>query len=89
MLFVWLYRFFLSVLNAIIILQPETVIRWHYENSELIGVRSPAGAAAVHDHSSCYVLVIFRHERRRLVCIGVTSNATAEWNAGQVTDAFP
>ncbi len=36
-----------------------------------------------------YGLVILRHARRRLVKIGVTNNPTAEWIAGQVTDAFP
>jgi transposase InsO family protein len=36
-----------------------------------------------------YGLVILRHARRRLVTIKVTSNPTAEWIAGQVTDAFP
>jgi transposase InsO family protein len=36
-----------------------------------------------------YGLVILRHARRRLVRIGVTSNPTAEWIAGQVTDASP
>jgi hypothetical protein len=36
-----------------------------------------------------YGLVILRHARRRLVSISVTSNPTAEWIAGQVTDAFP
>jgi len=35
-----------------------------------------------------YGLVILRHARRRLVSIRVTSNPTAEWIAGQVTDAF-
>ncbi|HTW86806.1 MAG TPA: hypothetical protein VMD75_02260, partial [Candidatus Binataceae bacterium] len=35
-----------------------------------------------------YGLVILRHARRRLVSISVTSNPTAEWIAGQVTDAF-
>jgi hypothetical protein len=34
-------------------------------------------------------LVILRHARRRIVTISVTSNPTAEWIAGQVTDAFP
>ena len=34
-------------------------------------------------------LVILRHARRRLVRIAVTSNPTAEWIAGQVTEAFP
>src|SRR5579864_9542886 len=36
-----------------------------------------------------YGLVILRHARRRLVTVSVTSNPTAEWIAGQVTDAFP
>jgi transposase InsO family protein len=36
-----------------------------------------------------YGLVILRHARRRLVTISVISNPTAEWIAGQVTDAFP
>ena len=36
-----------------------------------------------------YGLVILRHSRRRLARIGVTSNPTAEWIAGQVTEAFP
>ena len=35
-----------------------------------------------------YGLVILRHARRRLVTIGVTTNPTAEWIAGQVTEAF-
>ena len=29
LIFVWLYRFFPSILNAIIVVKPETVIRWH------------------------------------------------------------
>jgi hypothetical protein len=36
-----------------------------------------------------YGLVILRHARRRLVTINVTSNPTAAWLAGQVSDAFP
>jgi len=36
-----------------------------------------------------YGLVILSHARRRLVSIRVTNNPTAEWIAGQVTDAFP
>jgi transposase InsO family protein len=36
-----------------------------------------------------YGLVILRHARRRLVTISVTSNPTAQWIAGQVTEAFP
>jgi putative transposase len=29
LLFVWLYRLFPSVLNAVAIVQPDTIIRWH------------------------------------------------------------
>ena len=29
LLFVWLYRLYPSLLDAIIIVQPETVLRWH------------------------------------------------------------
>src|ERR1019366_5477757 len=36
-----------------------------------------------------YGLVILRHARRRLVSVNVTNNPTAEWIAGQLTDAFP
>jgi transposase InsO family protein len=36
-----------------------------------------------------YSLVILRHARRQLVWIAITSNPTAEWIAGQVTEAFP
>ena len=36
-----------------------------------------------------YGLVILHHARRRLARIAVTTNPTAEWIAGQVTEAFP
>jgi transposase InsO family protein len=36
-----------------------------------------------------FVLVILRHQRWRLICLSVTTNPTAEWIAGQITDAFP
>ena len=39
LLFVWLYRWFPSVLSAIAILRPETIIRWHRE-----GFQSRTGA---------------------------------------------
>jgi Integrase core domain len=56
----------------------------------------PAGIASVDlfvvhtiSFKLLYGLVILRHARRRLVRIAVTSNPTAEWIAGQVTEAFP
>jgi len=35
------------------------------------------------------VLVILRHERRRLILLSVTDHPTAEWFAQQITEAFP
>src|SRR4029453_2605422 len=35
LLFVWLYRLFPSVLNAIAVVQPETIIRWHRKGFRL------------------------------------------------------
>jgi len=166
-LFVWLYRFFPSVLNAITVVKPETVIRWHRRglraywrwksrrlgghpridreirdlirrmskenplwnapriHGELLmlgievaestvarymarrhGPPSQGWKTFLHNHAAgiasidlfvvrtisfklLYGLVILHHARRRLVTISVTSNPTAEWVAGQVTDAFP
>ena len=167
LIFVWLYRFFPSILNAIIVVKPETVIRWHRrgfraywrwksrwrggrpkidrEIRELIrrmnkenplwgaprirgellmlglelaqssvarymtrrqGPPSQGWKTFLRNHAAgiasidlfvvrtisfklLYGLVILRHARRRLVSIGVTNNPTADWIAGQVTDAFP
>jgi transposase InsO family protein len=36
-----------------------------------------------------FVLVILRHERRRLLSLGVTDHPNAEWIARQITEAFP
>ena len=36
-----------------------------------------------------YGLVIVGHLRRKLIRVSVTTNPTAEWIAGQVTEAFP
>jgi transposase InsO family protein len=167
LLFVWLYRLFPSVLNAITIVQPETIIRWHQagfrlywrwksrsrggrpriplEIRRLVREMSLAnrlwGAPRIHgellklgidvaqstvakymarggrgrsqtwktflrNHAAgiaamdflivptvgfklLFVLVILRHQRRRLISLTVTTNPTAEWIARQITDAFP
>ena len=60
-------------------------------------LRNHAGAIAALDlfvvrtisFKLLYGLVILRHTRRRLVSVCVTSNPSAAWLAGQVTDAFP
>jgi transposase InsO family protein len=36
-----------------------------------------------------FVLVILRHQRRRLISCSVTAHPTAEWIACQITDSFP
>ena len=36
-----------------------------------------------------FVLIILRHERRRLISLSVTDHPTADWIARQLTDAFP
>jgi hypothetical protein len=167
LLLVCLYRLYPSLLDAIIIVQPETVIRWHRRgfraywrwkschiggrpriDSEIralirrmsrenplwgaprihgellmLGIevaestvgrymirrrRSPSQGwktflrnhAAGHRFAGSvrrthvsfkllYGLVILRHARGRPVAISVITNPTAEWTAGQVTDAFP
>ena len=167
LLMVSLYRLYPSLLDAITIVQPETVIRWHrrgfraywHWKSRQVGGRpridseiralirrmsreNPLwGAPRIHgellmlgievaestvsrymvrrrrppsqgwktflrNHAAgiasldlfvvraisfklLYGLVILRHARRRLVTISVTADPTAEWIAGQVTDAFP
>ncbi|MGO8918498.1 MAG: hypothetical protein ACLQJR_21570 [Stellaceae bacterium] len=35
LIFVWLYRLRPSVLSAVVIVQPETVVRWHREGFRL------------------------------------------------------
>ncbi|MDP1964088.1 MAG: integrase core domain-containing protein [Reyranella sp.] len=167
LLFVWLYRLFPSVLSAVAIIQPETIIRWHrsgfrlywrwksrsrggrpkvpLEIRRLIREISLAnrlwGAPRIHgellkfgievaqstvakymasggrgrsqswktfldNHAAgiaamdflivptvgfklLFVLVILRHQRRRLISLTVTTNPTAEWIARQITEAFP
>ncbi len=167
LLFVWLYRLFPSVLNAVTIVQPETVIRWHRTGFRLywrwrsrtrggrpripeeirrliremslanrlwgaprihgellkLGIEVAQSTVAkymarsgrgrpqtwktfLHNHVAgigamdflivptvgfrlLFVLVILRHERRRLISLSVTAHPTAEWIARQITDAFP
>jgi hypothetical protein len=159
LVFVWLYRLFPSVLNAIVIVQPETIVRWHRAgfrhywrwksrarggrpkvpmeiqrliremslanrlwgapriHGELLKLgievaqstvakymarsgrgRSQTWKTFLHNHAAgigamdflivptvgfrlLFVLVILRHERRRLISLNVTAHPTAEWIA--------
>jgi transposase InsO family protein len=167
LLFLWLYRLFPSALNAVAIVQPETIIRWHRAGFRLywrwksrsrggrpkvpieirrliremslanrlwgaprihgellkLGIAVAQSTVAkymaksgrggsqtwktfLHNHAAgvgamdflivptvsfrlLFVLVILRHERRRLMSLSVTAHPTAEWIARQITDAFP
>ena len=42
LLFVWLYRLCPGVLETMVIVRPETVLRWHRDASEPIGAGSRA-----------------------------------------------
>ena len=167
LLFVWLYRLVPSLLNAAVVVQPDTIVRWHragFRSYWRRKSRSPGGRPKVpaevrslirrmsvenplwgaprihgellklgvevaqstvakymarrrpgsgqtwktflHNHVAgigamdflvvptinfrlLFVLVILRHERRRLISLGVTDHPTAEWIARQITEAFP
>jgi transposase InsO family protein len=167
LVFVWLYHLFPAVLNAVTIVQPESVIRWHRTGLRLywrwksrarggrpkipgeirhliremslanrlwgaprihgellkLGIevaqstvakymarsgrgRSQTWKTFLHNHVAgigamdflivptvgfrlLFVLVILRHQRRRLISLTVTAHPTAEWIARQVTEAFP
>jgi transposase InsO family protein len=167
LLFVWVYRLFPSVLSAVTIVQPDTIIRWHRAGFRLhwrwksrslggwpkisaevrrlireMSLANPLwGAPRIHgellklgievaqstvakymarrgggssqtwktflrNHGAgvaamdflvvptvgfklLFVLVILRHQRRRLISLSVTGNPPAEWIAHQITDAFP
>ena len=45
LLFVWLYRLVPSLLNAAVIIQPDTIVRWHRAGFRSIGVGSRVRAA--------------------------------------------
>ena len=167
LLFVWLYRQFPSVLNAVTIIKPGTIVRWHRTgfrlywrwksrsrggrpripgearrlirkmsvanrlwgapriHGELLKLGSEVAQSTVakymarggrgrsqtwktflHNHTAgigamdfliaptagfrlLFVLVILRHQRRRLISLNVTAHPTAEWIACQIRDAFP
>ena len=144
LILVCLSRLFPSLLDAIVIVKPETVLRWHRRgfraywrwkswrrggrpriHGELLMLgldvsessvgrymirigrtRSQGWKTFLRNHAAGIAsidlfvvrtisfkllcgLVILRHARRRLVRIAVTTNPTAEWIAGQVTEAFP
>src|SRR5438477_258988 len=82
LIFVWHYRLFPSVLEAAVVVKPETLLRWHRSRIDLFVVPTIG-------FKLLYGLVILRLERRRLVWTDATPHPTAEWIARQITEAFP
>ena len=78
--FVQLYRWFPSILTVLTIIQPETLVRWHRAGFLCYWrwkSRSRGGRPQVET------------DLRALVWINVTTNATADWIARQLIEAFP
>jgi hypothetical protein len=46
LILVWLYRLFPALVGAFIIVEPETLLRWHRRGFASIGAGSLAGAGA-------------------------------------------
>ena len=63
LLFVWLYRLVPSLLNAAVIIQPDTIVRWHRagfrsygrwkSRSEILQWRLAAGSGSLRHTSHC------------------------------------
>src|SRR6266480_1413408 len=77
-LFVWLYRWFPSVLSAIAILRPETIVRWHRAGFQSYWIieafpwdSSPR--YLIRDRDTAYGVVF----RQRLRAMGIRDKPTA------------
>src|SRR5262245_28359676 len=62
-LFVWFYHWFPSVLSAIAILRPETIIRWHRAGFSRTGASGHASRLAGQE-VSCRTEMCYRFDRR-------------------------
>jgi hypothetical protein len=102
--FVHLYRSFPSILPVLIIIRPETLVRWQRAGFRRgppcqnwrTCLRNQTPDIAAMDlfpaptigFELLYGFVIIRLDRRDIVWIGVTTNPTAEWVAREITEAF-
>src|ERR1700730_16035442 len=76
-------RLFPKMHDALAIVRPETVIRWHRA-----GFRSYwRWKSKQRCGRLLYGLLIMGHGRRQLLWFGVTADPTAEWIANQLTEA--
>jgi Integrase core domain len=74
----------------LVIVKPETVIRWHRAGFRLFWrwkSRFRCGRPKVPTKSAnLYGLLILWHGRRQILWLGVTAHPTAEWMARQLTE---
>jgi transposase InsO family protein len=99
-LLVWMTRRWPSLLGLARVVQPGTILRWHRA-----GFRAywrwksrgrPGGLAAVDlclvptlTFQCLFAFLVVGHGRRQLLWFAVSRQATAEWLAQQIVEAFP
>ena len=78
LIFVWLYRFLPSVLDLIVILKPETVIRWHGAAFELTGAGNLAAGVAARRSTTTFKLYPADEQGQFIVGSAAHSRRTAD-----------
>jgi transposase InsO family protein len=92
-LWVGLARVWAGWRQALVIVSPDTVLRWQRRRfreywTRLSG-RSRGGRPPVTACVVLFVLVVLAHHRRRVVHFNITEHPTAAWTTQQIVDAFP
>ena len=85
LLFVLLYRLWPGILDAVAVIRPDTIVRWHRRGFRALWwwkSRRRLGRML-------FGFVVLHHGRRQLVHVGVTAHPTAEWLSHQISEAFP
>jgi hypothetical protein len=96
-LWVLLYRLWSRRLDAVAIVKPETVVRWHPSQTWLTFLRNHLECLASIDFfvvptatfRILFVFIVLQHQRRRILHFGVTANPTSQWTSQQIREAFP
>src|SRR6266404_9035737 len=94
-------RFWSGWQQSLIVVTPETVVRWHRAGFrlywKLIFLRNHREAIAAMDFftvptitiSSLYCFFVISHDRRRILHFNVTKHPTSSWIVQQLREAFP
>jgi hypothetical protein len=68
--------------DALAIVQPDTIIRWHFLRNHADGIAAiDLFVVPTISFRLLYCLLIVGHGRRQILWFGVTSHPTAEWTA--------